>query len=79
MNYEKKAMEVAYRILTKKDFEWSDEFSQEMKIEFFELLLKFFTDIEHYEKCAHIHSMLTNLENMNENFSKTNFTGSGIS
>ena len=80
MNYEKKAMEVAYRILTKKDFEWSDEFSQEMKIEFFELLLKFFTDIEHYEKCAKIVKLQKqNMENMNENISKTNFTGSGIS
>ena len=79
MNYEGKVMDVAYKILKKRDFKWDNEFSKNMKIELLEMLLKYFTDIEHYEKCAHIHSMLKQLESMNENFSKTNFTGSGIS
>ena len=78
MNYEKKAMEHAFNILSKKNFKWTNEFSLEMRNQFLDLLLKYFTEIEHYEKCAHIHSMLTNLENMNENISKTNITGSKI-
>ena len=78
MNYEKKAMEVAYQILTKPGFEWDDEFSTKMRAEFTELLLEYFTKIEHYEKCAKI-VMIQKMENMNENISKTNFTGSGIS
>ena len=72
-------MNSAFRILNKKDFKWGDEFDNRMKEDLLNLLLKYFTDIEHYEKCARIHSMLKQLENMNENFSKTNFTGSGIS
>ena len=80
MNYEKKVMIQAFNILTKKDFKWTDEFSSEMKTEFLDLLLNYFTDIEHYEKCAVIVKIQTkSLENMNEDISKTNFTGSGIS
>ena len=58
MNYEGKVMNVAFKILKKQDFIWDNEFSNDMKIELLEMLLKYFTDIEHYEKCAHIHSML---------------------
>jgi len=79
MNYEKEVMESAFRILSKKNFKWGYEFDDRMKRELLNLLLTYFTDIEQYEKCAHIHSMIKDLENMNENISKTNFTGSGIS
>ena len=72
-------MESAFRILSKKNFKWGHEFDDRMKRELLNLLLTYFTDIEQYEKCAHIHSMIKDLENMNENISKTNFTGSGIS
>lgn len=72
-------MESAFRILSKKNFKWGYEFDDRMKRELLNLLLTYFTDIEQYEKCAHIHSMIKDLENMNENISKTNFTGSGIS
>lgn len=79
MNYEREVMESAFRILSKKNFKWGYEFDDRMKRDFLNLLLTYFTDIEQYEKCAHIHSMIKDLENMNENISKTNFTGSGIS
>jgi len=79
MNYERKVMDSAFKILNKRDFKWSDEFDDGMKMDFLNLLLTYFTDIEHYEKCAHIHSMLKDLENMNENISKTVESGSGIS
>jgi hypothetical protein len=79
MNYEREVMESAFRILSKKNFKWGYEFDDRMKRELLNLLLTYFTDIEQYEKCAHIHSMIKDLENMNENISKTNFTGSGIS
>ena len=80
MNYEKKVMIQAYNILTKKDFKWTDEFSLEMRNQFLDLLLNYFTEIEHYEKCAVIVKLQNKtVENMNENISKTNFTGSGIS
>lgn len=72
-------MDSAFRILKKKDFKWGDEFDNGMKKDLLNLLLTYFTDIEHYEKCAHIHSLLKPMEKMNENISKTNFTGSGIS
>ena len=69
----------AFNILTKKDFKWTDEFSLEMKTQFLDLLLNYFTGIEHYEKCAVIVKIQTkSLENMNENISKTNITGSQI-
>ena len=79
MNYEREVMESAFRILRKNNFKWWYEFDDRMKRELLNLLLTYFTDIEQYEKCAHIHSMIKDLENMNENISKTNFTGSGIS
>jgi len=79
MNYEREVMESAFRILSKKNFKWGYEFDDRMKRGLLNLLLTYFTDIEQYEKCAHIHSMIKDLENMNENISKTNFTGSGIS
>jgi len=79
MNYEKKVMAQAYNILTKKDFKWTDEFSLEMRNQFLDLLLNYFTDIEHYEKCAVIVKLQKqSLGIMNENISKTNITGSGI-
>ena len=80
MNYEKEVMEQAYNILTKNDFERGSEFNLEMKKSFLKLLLDYFTEIEHYEKCAIILKLQKNsMENMDGNFSKTNFTGSGIS
>jgi len=80
MNYEKKVMEMAYNILIKKDFEWSPEFSTEMRNQLLNLLLEYFTDIEHYEKCANIVKLQNkSLEIMNGNISKANITGSNIS
>ena len=78
MNYEKKVMINAYEILTKTDFKWTDEFGDEMKVKFINLLLEYFTDIEHYEKCAKLVIMLKRLENKNENISKNAITGSKI-
>ena len=79
MNYEKRVMIQAFNILTKKDFEWTDEFSLEMRKQFLDLLLNYFTEIEHYEKCAVIVKLQKqSLEIMDENISKTNITGSQI-
>ena len=79
MNYEKKVMIQTYDILTKKDFKWTNEFSLEMRKSLLKLLLDYFTDIEHYEKCAVIVKLQNkSLENMNENISKTIKSGSGI-
>jgi hypothetical protein len=76
MNYEKKVMVNAYEILTKKDFEWSYEFNHSMRVQFVNLLLEYFTEVEHYEKCAKLVTILKGLENMNENISETTTTGS---
>jgi len=78
MNYEKKVMINAFEILTKTDFKWTDEFSDEMKVKLINLLLEYFTSIEHYEKCAKLAIMLKRLENRNENISKNAITGSEI-
>lgn len=79
MNYEKKVMEDAYNILMKKDFDWSPEFNGEMRKALLNLLLEYFTDIEHYEKCANIVKLQNkSLEIMNGNISKANITGSSI-
>lgn len=79
MNYEKKVMEDAYNILMKKDFEWTPEFNGEMRKALLNLLLEYFTDIEHYEKCANIVKLQNkSLEIMNGNISKANITGSSI-
>ena len=50
MNYEKKVMEMTYNILMKEDFKWTPEFNSEMRTQLLNLLLEYFTDIEHYEK-----------------------------
>ena len=76
MNYEKKVMIQCFNILTRKDFEWTEDFSLEMRNQFLDLLLNYFTDIEHYEKCAIIVKKKQSLEIMNENISKTTVTGS---
>ena len=79
MNYEKKVMEMTYNILMKKDFVWTSEFSPEMRTQLLNLLLEYFTDIEHYEKCANIVKLQNkSLEIMNGNISKANITGSSI-
>lgn len=79
MNYEKKVMEDAYNILMKRDFEWSPEFNSDMRNALLNLLLEYFTDIEHYEKCANIVKLQNkSLEIMNGNISKANITGSSI-
>jgi hypothetical protein len=65
MNYEKKVMESAYNILMKDGFEWGPEFNTEMQSQFLNLLLEYFTDIEHYEKCADIVKMQTLETNAN--------------
>ena len=79
MNYEKKVMEDAYNILMKTDFEWTPEFNGEMRKALLNLLLEYFTDIEHYEKCANIVKLQNkSLEIMNGNISKANITGSSI-
>ena len=76
MNYEKRVMIQASNILTKKDFKWTDEFSLEMRKQFLELPLNYFTEIEHYENAAVIVKLQKqSLEIMNENISKTNITG----
>jgi hypothetical protein len=76
MNYEKKVMESAYEILMKGDFVWSTDYKDEMKHQLLNLLLDYFTDIEHYEKCAFIHKLSIKLENKNENISERIITGS---
>lgn len=69
-------MENAYEILMKEDFAWSSEFKEKMKNQLLNLLLDYFTDIEHYEKCAHLHKLVNELENKNENISESIITGS---
>ena len=76
MNYEKKVMESTYEILMKKDFTWSYEFKDEMKVQLVTLLIDYFTDIEEYEKCAHLSKLLTNLGENNENMGEAIATGS---
>tara|TARA_R110000824_G_scaffold378102_1_gene569553 strand:- start:409 stop:648 length:240 start_codon:yes stop_codon:yes gene_type:complete len=76
MDYEKEVMELAYGIVTGAKFQWRDEFKQEMKLEIVHLLLGYFTDIEHYEKCSSLNEIVKTLENTDENFSKTIKTGS---
>ncbi len=76
MNYEKEVMELAYGILTNEEFQWRHEFKPNMKLEIVQLLLDYFTDIEHYEKCSTLNEMVKTLENTDENFSETISTGS---
>tara|TARA_B100001093_G_scaffold510878_1_gene577611 strand:- start:23 stop:268 length:246 start_codon:yes stop_codon:yes gene_type:complete len=76
-NYEKLVMEQAYDILSDSDFKWSYEFRHEMKLDLLNLLIEYFTDIEHYEKCSKLVTMIQNLENTNvKHNSETIETGS---
>lgn len=72
-------MDNTYEILMKEDFAWSLEFKEEMKVQLLTLLIEYFTDVEDYEKCAHLNKLLINLENMNENISETTSSGSNKS
>lgn len=72
-------MQNTYEILTNEGFEWTNEFSNSMKLKMIELLLEYFTDIEHYEKCAKLKPILNKLENNNENSSEIIITGSNNS
>ena len=76
MSYEKKVMEQAYIILMKEDFEWTETFQDDMKLKLLNLLLEYFSDIEHYEKCSKLKPIINRLENVDENISKTTVTGS---
>lgn len=76
MSYENKVMEQAYFILMKDDFEWSDSFQDDMKLKLLSLLLDYFSDIEHYEKCSKLKPIIKRLESIDENISKTTVTGS---
>lgn len=77
MDYEKKVMEISYKILMEEDFEWSSDFKYDMRFQLLKLLIEYFEDIEDYEKCAKLHSMLDQLENRYETINKTITTGSG--
>tara|TARA_R110000851_G_scaffold161009_3_gene304403 strand:- start:5357 stop:5596 length:240 start_codon:yes stop_codon:yes gene_type:complete len=76
MNYEKEVMELAYGILIKEDFKWRHEFKPNMKLEIVQLVLDYFTDIEHYEKCSKLNEMVKRLETYNENIGETTSSGS---
>jgi hypothetical protein len=69
-------MDNVYEILTKENFEWRNEFKHEMKLELIQLVLEYFTDIEHYEKCSKLKELVEIMENEDENFSETAATGS---
>ena len=76
-NYEKLVMEQAYEILSHSDFKWSYEFKHDMKLDLLNLLIEYFTDIEHYEKCSMLKSIMENLESSDVKHSdKTIETGS---
>lgn len=72
-------MESTYEILMKPEFVWSYEFKDGMKVQLLSLLIDYFTDIEAYEKCAHLNKLLTNLGDKNENMGETITTGSNKS
>ena len=66
----------AYNILMKEGFQWSTNFKKNMKSQLLNLLLEYFSDIEHYEKCSKLKSIIEKLENVNEIDSKTITSGS---
>ena len=70
LDYEKQVMVKLFEILNKVDFNWSSEFEHHMKIEMVDLLLEYFTNIEHYEKCGFLKDMKEKLESDDETNSK---------
>tara|TARA_Y100000817_G_C16820846_1_gene528792 strand:+ start:128 stop:367 length:240 start_codon:yes stop_codon:yes gene_type:complete len=76
MDYEKEVMRIAYEIISDGEFSWRKDFNYDMKMELLKLLIEYFTDIEHYEKCSNLSKMIKGLEKTNENISKTTVTGS---
>ena len=76
MDYEKEVMRIAYEIISDGEFSWRKDFNYDMKMELLKLLIEYFTDIEHYEKCSKLKPIINRLENMDENISKTTVTGS---
>jgi len=76
-NYEKLVMEQAYNILSDSDFKWGYEFRNDMKLDLLNLLIQYFTDIEHYEKCSKLKPIIEKLENVDVKYnSETIETGS---
>jgi hypothetical protein len=76
MDYEKKVMRIAYDIISDGEFSWRKDFNYDMKMELLKLLIEYFTDIEHYEKCSKLSEMIKGLEKTNENNRETTITGS---
>lgn len=53
-----------YSILTKsEDIPWPSRYTKENKIEYLELLIENLEELEHYDKCAPIKTLLQKIQN----------------
>lgn len=50
-------------IVDSEDIPWPNRFTKENKIEYLELLIETFEDLEHYDKCDAIKKIIHNINN----------------
>lgn len=64
-NYFNQVMTDAYRLLTSKRVNWPYELDNDQKIQFMENVIKYFSELEDYQKCNTIQKKLNSFNKRN--------------
>ena len=71
-DYEQLVMLDVYNIISTKGFVEDDTFTKPERGDYLKLLLEYFEDVEHYDKCTKLRNMIKKMETTDENSSKGN-------
>jgi hypothetical protein len=66
-NYFDQMMTDTYTLLMSRRIKWPYELDNDQKVEFMERVLKYFSDIEDYQKCTAIQKKIVNFTKRNKN------------
>ena len=69
-NYFNQVMTDAYTLLTSKRVNWPYELDNDQKVQFMENVIKYFSDLEDYQKCSLIQKKLDSFNKRNKNSKK---------
>ena len=65
-NYFNQVMTDAYTLLTSKRVNWPYELDNDQKVQFMENVIKYFSDLEDYQKCSLIQKKLDSFNKRNK-------------
>ena len=65
-NYFNQVMTDAYTLLTSKRVNWPYELDNDQKVQFMENVIKYFSDLEDYQKCSLIQTKLDSFNKRNK-------------